>query len=131
MSSSAPSSGPASSRLDRTGDVGAGSDRAHAARPSAPLRAGDARGRAVRQSRMAEPRRVGEGSGGGADDPRRRSVGQAASGSDARRCDVGEHRHRLRDDRRGARLQGQAVRAREREPRAEADSSRVRRRSWC
>ena len=59
---------------------GARPDRPDAARPPAALRAGDARRGALREGRMAEPRRVGQGSGGGADDRRRRSLGRAQAG---------------------------------------------------
>ena len=45
------------------------------------------------------------------------------------RRDLGQHRHRLRDGRRRARLPGHAVHAGEREPRAQADSARARRRA--
>ena len=105
-------------------------DRPHAAGPPAPVRARDARASSCTRrpsgrtpagrSRTAPRARMileGEASGAltaGQDDPRR---------------DVGQHRHRLRDDRRGARLQGEAVRAGEREPGAQADPARARRRA--
>ena len=49
--------------------------------------------------------------------------------NDHHRRDLGQHRHRLRDGRRGARLQGEAVHAGKRQPRAQADSARARRRA--
>ena len=55
--------------------------------------------------------------------------GAADAGQDHSRRDLGQHRHRLRDGRRGARLQGEAVRAGERQPRAQADPARARRRA--
>ena len=57
------------------------------------------------------------------------AVGHAHAGQDDSRRDVGQHRHRLRDDRRRARLQGEAVPAGERQPGAQADSARARRRA--
>ena len=56
-------------------------------------------------------------------------TGRLHAGVDDPRCDVRQYRHRLRDDRRGARLQAEAVRARERHGRAQADAARVRRRA--
>ena len=55
--------------------------------------------------------------------------GALTPGQDHPRRDLGQHRHRLRDDRRRARLQGDAVPAGERQPRAEADPARARRRA--
>ena len=122
---------PASaSVLARSGFLGARPDWPDAARAAAALRARDARGRAVRQGRVAEPRRVGEGPRRRADDcstAKRR--GALTARSDDPRRHVGQHRDRLRDGRRGARLQGEAVPAGEREPRAKADPARVRRRA--
>ena len=45
------------------------------------------------------------------------------------RRDIREHRHRLRDDRRGARLQAEAVRARQRHGRTETHAACLRRRA--
>ena len=55
--------------------------------------------------------------------------GRAHARADDRRCHLGQHRHRLRDGRRGARIQGEVVPARERQPRAQADPAGVRRRA--
>ena len=57
-----------------------------------------------RQSGMAEPGRLGEGPRCRAHDCGRRTSGRVAAGGDAARRDVGQHRHRLRDARRVARL---------------------------
>ena len=53
--------------------------------------------------------------------------GKLTRGQDDPRRDLGQYRDRLRDGRRRARLQGEAVRAGERQPGAEADSARARR----
>ena len=56
-------------------------------------------------------------------------TGALAPGQDPARRDVRQHRHRLRDDRRGARLPRAALRAGERHARAQADAARLRRRA--
>ena len=102
----------------------------HAAGAPAPVRARDARRRALREGRMAEPRRVGEGPRGRADDSRGRSLGQADAGHasilDATSGNTGIA-YAMVGAARG--YTGEAVRAREREPRAQADSARARRRA--
>ena len=50
--------------------------------------------------------------------------GRLTSGQDHPRLDLRQHRHRARDDRRGARLSGHAGHAGQREPRAQADRPR-------
>ena len=67
----------------------------------------DGRG-ALRQGGVAESRRVGQGSGGRPDGLRSAGTRPAAGRPAAAGCDVGQHRHRLRDDRRGARLRRHA-----------------------
>ncbi len=82
----------------------------------------------LREARERQPRRQRQG-------PRRqrdRHGGAIRAGCPARaaaaRRDQREHRHRLRDARRGARLRRDALRARLGEPRAPADPARLRRR---
>ncbi len=78
---------------------------------------------------MVQPRRVGQGSPGGQHGARGAAIGRAAAGQDAARRDVGQHRHRLRDDWRVAGISRQALRAVQRDRRAQAAAARVRRRS--
>ena len=109
--------------LPRTAALHRRPDRQYAADPPVDVRGGSPQRRAVRQGRVEESRRLGEGSAGGPDDCRRRAIGRADARQDHPRRDVGQHRHRLRDDRRGARLSRPAVRAGERDAGAEADSA--------
>ena len=75
----------------------------------------------LRESRVPESRRVGEGSRREGDSRGRRGARSAAPGLNHPRRDVRQHRHRLRDDRGGARISAEAVRPRERDTRAAAD----------
>ena len=104
------------------------SDRRDAARGCA--RSGrHARRRALRQGRVPESRRLGEGPRGGVDPPRGRAQWPADQGRDDSRRHLGQHRHRLRDDRRRAWLPPEAVHAGQRHARADAHAEGLRRRA--
>ena len=78
-----------------------------------------ARGRRdLREARVAQSRRLGQGPRGAGDDARRRAARRARSRPRPARRHVRQHRHRLRHARRGARLSRAAVRAGERDARA-------------
>ena len=115
----------------RTSHLAPRPHRQHAAAPAHRIRRDDRpRRRALREGGVAEPGRLGEGSRGRADDcSRARRSGALHAGRHDPRRDVGQHRHRLRDGRRGARLPREAVRAGERHARAQADPARLRRRA--
>ena len=65
---------------------------------------GRARRRDLGQVRVLQPGRLGQGSRGAADDPRRDRVGRLDARQDPHRLDQRQHRRRLLDGRRGARL---------------------------
>ena len=89
-------------------------------------RQGSSGSRALRQGRVAEPGRIGQGSTRGADDLRGDQVGQPHARAPHPRRDIGQYRYRLRDDRRRARLRRHALRAGQHHARAQADSRGLR-----
>ena len=101
--------------------------RQHAARPPARHRARRPRRRTLRQGRVLQPRRLRQGPPRPEHDPGGREVRRAPPRQDHPGRHLGQHRHRLRHDRRGARLPRPAVPAAQRLPGAQEDPARLRR----